>query len=319
MNILVYGWYYSGNIGDDLFCEAFAKLFPSHKFYYTKVITKDHLIDIDAVFFGGGSFLDGEPRIKPDALELLEKKKIFYIGTGTETGIHPIHQSLMKKARLIATRTLTKIDDIKALNPNCINIPDIVYSLSEGKKELSVIPKSMLVLPNIELVPKWNDTHWKNISWENFKIQFAQFLDAAVEDGYTLDFFSMCSNETMNDNWAATEIINKMKNRKSKYHLINVKSNFGNITQLLSQYSMIVSQRYHGVVLAEILNKPYIAIHHHDKIKNCYPNRGNFIPYYEISKHRMFENFLQLKQLNEPFDMNFNELKEQVETLLNSE
>jgi len=307
MNILVYGWYHSGNIGDDLFCEAFAKMFPAHKFYYTQVITIDNLTNIDAVFFGGGSFLDGEPRIKPDALNLLKAKKIFYLGIGTETHIHSIHQTLMADAKLIASRSP---------NSNYIFTPDLVYSLSENKKELPALPKSILVLPNIELVPKWNDPHWKYIAWEYFKTQFAQFLDEAVEDGYTLDFFSMCSNDTMNDNWAAIEMINKMKNRKSKYHLLNLKSNFENITQLLSQYSLIISQRFHGIVLSEILNKPYIAIHHHDKIKNCYPNRGNFIPYYEISKHKIVDNFLKLNQFNDKFDMNFNELKEEVETFL---
>lgn len=315
MNILVYGWYYSGNIGDDLFCKAFTKLFPTHSFCYTKDITKDNLEGIDAVFFGGGSFLDGEPSISFEASEIIKQKKIFYIGVGTETSIHPIHKSLMQRAKLIASRS-SNIEKFKEINSNCIFIPDLVYSLKEDKKELPTIPKSIIVLPNIELVSKWSDPYWKNISWEYFKVQFAQFLDERVEDGYTLDFLSMCSNPTMNDNWAATEIINKMKNRKSKYHLFNLKANFESITHLLSQYSMIISQRFHGVVLAEILDKPYIAIHHHDKIKNCYPGRGNFIPYYEISKHKIAENFLHLNQFNDSIDMNFKELKERVENLL---
>lgn len=312
MKILVYGWYNSGNIGDNLFCEAFSKLFPSHQFSYTKVITKENIADVEAVFFGGGSLLDGEPKIKPDALALLESKKIFYIGTGTETGIHPIHLRLMKIAKLIATRSIGKVDELKAINPNSIWIPDLVYALKEDRQLSPITNKSVIVLPNIELVPKWTDPHWKHVAWEYFKTQFAQFLDTIVEDGYTLDFLSMCSNETMNDSWAATEIINKMKNRKSKYQLLDPKSNFADITNLLSRYSIIITQRFHGVVLSEILDKPYIAIHHHDKIKNCYPARGNSVPYYEISKHKVVENFLQLKQLNDNVDMDFNELREQV-------
>lgn len=319
MKILVYGWYHSGNIGDNLFCEAFAKLFPSYQFQYTKVITKENLVDVDAVFFGGGSLLDGEPKIKPDALQLLEAKKVFYIGTGTETGLHPIHKSLMSKAKLIATRTVNNADELKQINSNSIWIPDLVYALTEDKHSIPIKDKSIVILPNIELVPKWTDPHWKHVAWEYFKTQFAQFLDVMIEDGYTIDFLSMCSNETMNDNWAATEIINRMRNRKSKYRLLDTKSNFENITGVLSPYSTIISQRFHGVVLSEILDKPYIAIHHHDKIKNCYPGRGNFIPYYEISKHKLVENFLQLKQLNNKVDMDFNELIERVETLLNSE
>jgi len=319
MKILVYGWYSSGNIGDDLFCEAFAKLFPSHQFTYTKVITKENLIDVDAVFFGGGSFLEGEPRIKSDAFYLLETKKIFYIGVGAETNIHPIHQRLFKLAKLIATRSPLKVEDLKQLNENVIFMPDIVYSLTEDKKELSKIDKSIIVLPNIELVPKWSDHYWKHISWEYFKTQFAQFLDLMVEDGYTLDFFSMCSNDNMKDDWAAVEIINKMKNRKAKYRLLNSPSSFEEVTKVLSQYDTIITQRFHGIVLSEILNKPYIAIHHHDKIKNCFPNRGNFVSYYEISKHKLVENFLQIRQINNSLNMNFKELIEKVEPLLRGE
>lgn len=318
MNILVYGWYHSGNIGDDLFREAFAELFSSHSFSYTKEINKNNLAYADAVFFGGGSLLDGKPSIASETLEALEKKKIFYIGVGTETNIHPIHQSLIQKAKLIASRS-PNLDKIKDLNPNCIRIPDLVYSLKDKKKRLDTMSKSIIVLPNIELVAKWSDPFWKNIAWEYFKVQFAQFLDEKVEDGYILDFLSMCSNNTMNDNWAATEIINKMKNRRAKFNLLTLKSNFGSITHLLSQYSVIISQRFHGVVLAEILNKPYIAIHHHDKIKNCYPGRGNFIPYYEISKHKLVENFSHINQFNDSIVVDFKELKEKVETLLNSE
>ena len=209
MKILVYGWYHSGNIGDNLFCEAFEKLFPSHQFSYTKEITKENIKDIEAIFFGGGSLLDGEPKIQSDVLPLLNNKKIFYIGTGTETGIHPTHLSLMKKAKLIATRSLGKVDELKNINPNSIWIPDLVYALKEDRQAYPEVFKSVIILPNIELLPKWTDPYWKNVAWEYFKSQFAQFLDVIVDDGYNIDFLSMCANETMNDSWAAREIIKK--------------------------------------------------------------------------------------------------------------
>ena len=85
MKVLVYGWYHQGNIGDDLFMEAYHHLFPSLQLVFTETITSDKLQDVDAVFLGGGSFLLDAPRATDEALQLLKKKKIFYLGVGVES------------------------------------------------------------------------------------------------------------------------------------------------------------------------------------------------------------------------------------------
>ena len=131
-NILVYCWCYKQNIGDQLFIEAFKKIFD-YNFTFTDHIKPHHLNNIDAVFFGGGSFLLGKPDITDAALELIKKKPIFYIGVGVESEVHPIHLDLMKVAKLIATRSSDKIDFLKTINKNAFFVPDIVYSLSNDK------------------------------------------------------------------------------------------------------------------------------------------------------------------------------------------
>lgn len=315
MEILVYGWYHSNNIGDDLFIQSFKKLFPSYNFYFVKEITENNLFNIDVIIFGGGSFLDSNPKISDNALNIIKNKIIMYIGVGTETAISPIHKDLIKISKLIASRS-KNIDNIKNLNSNIIQINDLVFSLKEDKKEISLNKNSILILPNSELLPTNTDSYIKNITWESFKSQFSQFLDFAIDNKYSIDFLSMCSNENINDNWAAREIINKMKNRSSKYRLLEISSNFRTVSQLISQYDIIITQRFHGIVLSEIMNKKYIAIHHHDKLKNCSPASGNFISYYEISKDKLIENFNNLNEIKE-IDINFNELKQRVFEILN--
>src|SRR5579885_2555646 len=129
--VLVYGWYHKGNIGDDLFVEAFQHIFPEFDFTFTDVLTSHQVKDADAIFFGGGSFLHDAPISTDFALKLAKQKPIFYIGVGVEAEIHPTHQELMRLARLIATRSKNQIDRLKVLNKNSLYVPDLVFALRD--------------------------------------------------------------------------------------------------------------------------------------------------------------------------------------------
>ena len=65
--ILVYGFYFKGNLGDDLFVDAFKALFPAFNFTFVDQISISDLQDVDAVFIGGGSFLGDPINIADDA------------------------------------------------------------------------------------------------------------------------------------------------------------------------------------------------------------------------------------------------------------
>lgn len=286
--ILVYGYYgvEAKNLGDQLFQAAFKTLFPQHSFTFTDHITIEHIKGKDAVFIGGGSLLDQGPQITQEALEALLHLPLFYISIGAETNIHPIHQQLIKQAKLVAIRSPQHIEHIKALNTNTIVIPDIVYSLgcvhnSEPKN------KSILFLPNATLIPKWDEPHWKHISWCFFKNEIAQVLEQLYSEDYKVDFYSMCNGNQNNDIWAANEILNTTEHieRSILPHYDDMVANM----MLFSQYSLVITQRYHGAIISEMAGTPYITIHHHDKLKNTYYNGGFFIPYFETSKARLLE------------------------------
>lgn len=297
-NVLVYGWYNHGNIGDELFKEAYLTLFPEINFVFANHINKDNLANKDAVFIGGGSLLDGKPNF---SAEILDQIPVYYLGVGDETNIHPIHQKVLEKAKFIGVRNLNpKI-------PGGEFIPDLVYALKPNLSEK--VAKSVLIIPNIELVPKWTDAQWKYSAWEYFKNQIAQFLDYLVENEYQVDFLAMCQNSTMNDHWAATEIINKMARRSNKLKLISSSSDFSSVSKIVSSYESIITQRFHGIVAAEICQTSYLAICHHDKLKNCYPQRGNFLSYYEIYKDKLIKEFKSLNKLILDQEYDFSKLK----------
>jgi len=292
--VLVYGWYNKGNLGDDLFRDAFQQLFPTFSFTFTDKITLSQVEGADAIFLGGGSFLGESLKIADKkTIEAVKKNKVFYIGVGAETAIHESHKEIMAVAQLVAIRTTVNLDKVKEINSNCIVIPDLVQLLSVTNT-LPKIDKSVLVLPNISVVPKWNDPHWKHVSWDYFKTEFSQLLDQLYEDGYKINFLPMCVNDELNDCWAAVEIINRMRHRNCKY-LLKRHTTLDSAAKLISQYQAVITQRFHGAILAELAGTPSLTIHHHDKLKNV---TGPTLPYYGISKSRLIEelnNTLQTK------------------------
>lgn len=319
-NVLVYGWYNHNNIGDDLFCNAFREIFPNINFSFSDNLTIQNIKDASAIFIGGGSFLSENVKASEECLNILKTKKIFYIGVGVETDIHPLHKELMTLAKLIAIRSPVGIEKIKALNNNVIVIPDIVYAL---KADSSVVrkPKSVLVLPNIHAVAQNMDAHWKHSSWERFKFEFSQFLDYIIEDGYTVNFFSMCNNKQHHDDWTAHEIISNMKYRNGDNLVKSESSNIQDICKLFSKYEVIITQRYHGIILSEITRTPYISIYHHEKLMNSNFNEGIFISMYALSKRILIDQFYLANQIKLSksiaieSDM-FNRLKEEITILL---
>jgi polysaccharide pyruvyl transferase WcaK-like protein len=292
MKVLVYGWYHQLNIGDELFVDAFRKLFPDFQFTFHEKVSVKNLEGVDAVFFGGGSFLLGKPEITEDALKIIKTKPIFYIGVGVESDIHPLHMELIALAKLIATRSPDQVDRLKSINTNVMWIPDLVYSLQNDVQLSNKLNRSVLVLPNISVVPNHLHPYWMHASWNHFKSEFSQFLDVLVQEGYKLDFLSMCRGHQVNDDWAGGEIISHMT-RRGKYLLKDQSMGIGHVTSVISQYSLVITQRFHGIVLAEMTRTPYIALHHHDKLKFTQPRNGYFLSYYSCSKQLLIDSFDQ--------------------------
>ena len=280
MKILVYGWYNQGNLGDELFKQAFTHLFPTYHFEFTDFVTVKQLQDVAGVFIGGGSFL-GEPfRIDPAALPLLMRKKICYLGVGAETDVHSSHQIVMASASFIAIRTPEHLEKIKAINHSVMVIPDLVYCLASDISPRK-IDRSVLILPNITVVPTWKDAHWAHVSWNYFKSEFSQFLDELAESKHSaVNFLPFCVNPQQDDTRAAAELINSTTHR-GFFKIHHHPQTLQDATRLISEYEIIITQRYHGMVLADMIDAKYFSIYHHDKLRD---SKGNDLPYYGITK-----------------------------------
>lgn len=319
MRILVYGHYGKNNAGDTMFEEAFKKLFLEYTFVFTDTITKDKLQGIDAVIFGGGSMLEGAPNIDTNANELLWSKPILYIGVGAETHIHDKHNVLMRCAKLIAIRTPQHLEKIKALNTNVITTPDIVYCLDNSVKN-KPIDKTILILPNMNFVPCHSSPHWKHIVNNLWRDEMAAACDILVDRGYWLRFYGMDQSDTTNDEWAAQDIINAMEHRGSNYIITNYYGS-KSLMELFASFEMIITMRYHGIVMSEMAGVPYISIAHHDKLMGAGSFRtGAFFTTQEASKDRILKTIeAKEKQAKLIMDIDpFIELKKKVKEVLNT-
>lgn len=312
MRVLVVGYYQKSNLGDDLFVEAFQHLFPEIDFVFADQITQQHLIGIDAIFFGGGSFLGEELKTKV-ALDVIKTYPLFYIGVGSETNLHPSHQALLPLAKLVAIRTNANHERQLSINPNTIVIPDLVYALPNSFWREPKTPNSILFLPNINTVPDWKSPHYKYAGWDLFKNEVAQALDGLLEQGWSIDFFSMSSDPHQNDDYAAAEIINRMTVRKPR---VLQETIFPKVLALFASYQLIITQRYHGAILADLAYVPSITIHHHDKLKGT---PGEHLPFYGLNKDDLLQKINNApKELNSlPIDwQSFEILKQMVKASL---
>ena len=285
---LVYGWYGRNNVGDELMRSALEDMFEPNglSLRFVDRLVGTEVEATDAVIFGGGSILYDAPDCDQRAWELMSRNErpVFYLGVGMETNIHAMHLQFMAVARSLITRSETWP---KHLN-NVYAIPDLVYALSGSTPEIT--GSNVLVIPNVEVLPTWSDPHWMHVGWERFKDEMAQALDVICTDrGAPPTFLLMCKNPTQDDRWVAHEIISRMRSRSTLFNVLQAQPTAPGLTALISEFKVVITQRYHGIVLAQMSGVPHISIDHHDKLKKAWPRKGISLPYHGFTKDALLQ------------------------------
>jgi len=94
----------------------------------------------------------------------------------------------------------------------------------------------------------------------------------------------MCKNERQDDRWAAHELIARMKNRSTHFDIVQAHADALGMTSFISRFAVVLTQRYHGIVLSQMAGTPHISVDHHDKLKTAWPQRGVNVSFYGASK-----------------------------------
>jgi polysaccharide pyruvyl transferase WcaK-like protein len=289
VNALVYGWYGHGNVGDELMRVGMTRLLQraGYTATFTDKLLKEDIAKSDIVIIGGGCVLYNTPKVDVGAEALLFSGDVpvAFISVGFETQICDFFERLLKQAMCVLTRSPQCLDKIRALNPMTEVVPDIAYSVMPPCKP-PVEKQGVLFIPNAEVMPRWNAPHWKHLAWDVFRSECAQFLEEISLRKINVTFMGMCCNNDMDDAWAAAGIVSMMQTRSPlmancvTYNSLNV-----------SDYGTIITQRYHGIVVAEAACVPYLSIDHHNKLTHAWPSHGRHLSYYGSNKQDMLSAF----------------------------
>ncbi len=279
--VLVYGWYGHANVGDELMADGLRKILPEHALRFVSRLTTDDLAESDLLIVGGGSFLYAPLNMERDASAILRGIKVVYAGVGIEGDVHPDHLALMARAEGVFARSN------KAGVPNVKIAPDLVYALGQGRARGFCKPKSLLVLPNAETLPTRSSPAYVRPAWEYFKSEFCQFVDEVVADGWSVTFAPFCDDSRRRDSWAAAELIGHCDKRHVLKQLDAswVKDgSFETIAQTFDKHSAVLTQRFHGAVIAQATSTPCVVVHHHDKLGRLDPASFGLVSFYGVRK-----------------------------------
>lgn len=277
--IIILGWYYHGNLGDDSFREAFIQMFPDSILEFVDKIP-ENVNDYDCLIIGGGSFLESE--IKNISMVTIP---IAFVGVGIEAYVAPKNMEALKKAKIVIARNKWE---------NAIIAPDLAYSLDLGIK--SQTTNQITVLMNGYFSPKHNSKEYQLRSWDWFCTELAQSLDKIIEKtNHKIKFASMCVNPDIDDRRAAAYVLDRMYYRSRAeidysdhfdFSFISAKA----ITEI-KKSKLVISHRFHGMVFSSMLGVPFVGITGHDKMENFFKEVGSkaVVPYYGFN-HEVFKN-----------------------------
>lgn len=289
--LLVYGWYGRGNVGDELMALALRKMFVPHAIEL-KFVDHISVADVkasDGIIFGGGSILLDAPSIDTIALGMLlqRKRPTFYLGVGIETNVNIVHKQLLLVARNVVVRSANAPDWLQ--KSTLQHVPDLVYSLGSSAADQIISAGDLLFIPNVEVLPTCSDPHWMHVAWERFKDETAQFFDLLLSEMKVQPtFLLMCKNDRQDDGWAASEIIARMKQRSTRFNVLNANAS-ESLASFVSEHSVVMTQRFHGIVIAQMAGVPCISIDHHDKLKTAWPLFGQSVAYHGVTKDSLFD------------------------------
>lgn len=288
-SVLVYGWYGRGNVGDELMAQALRAIFARTKVQLRFVdrVDEQALQGCAAVIVGGGSMLHGRPDITDGALAMLtsaHRRPIFYVGVGTETAVDPVHAALAAEARAIFTRS----PRAPAWAPHAIVVPDLVNLLTVASTGYAD-DGPVMVIPNVEVVPTWRAPHWSHVAWDRWKDELAQYLDSLVLAQVDVCFMTLCRNPAMDDTWPAHEILARMDRRSTHMRVLQGMPDIDGLVSEMSRCRLVITQRFHGAVVAAMAGVPCVVIDHHDKLRDLHPVNHSSVKYHGATKALIHE------------------------------
>jgi hypothetical protein len=287
---LVVGWYGHGNVGDETFRLAFEELWGSlADFTFVDQVPADVNERFDAVMIGGGSLMDHNipSLIDPQHITI----PIGLIGVGIHSYLHPSPARWIKQAKVVVVRNQSPLNP-----PGAIVAPDLFFACQwpvPGPPPAPT-PGYLLVLGNDFVMTRRDSPAWQVAAWDWFKGELAHTLDQHF-GGMPVIFAPMCTGPGMtmgpdDDRLFAAEIVAQMGAR-DRVTMLSDPADLQTLSGLITGADLIVTLRFHGAVLAAILEAPFVGISMHDKMRSFFEQNDmpNWTDYYGFTGTRLLD------------------------------
>ena len=283
MNIYVFGWYGHKNLGDEAFKTAIRCLWPEHHFHFSdsfdSLLKSPPYIEYEAVFIGGGSFLD--QKIK-NIDKVVQGWPVFFVGVGINGAVTSDNFIALQAAKGVYVRDQKS----KSIFPESVVVGDLVLSMDKHpNKKL----KQVLVLPNSYLSPSYNSQAWVDSSEAWYAHELAKILDSFVEKKAKVIFYPLCIDNSLDDRMQAASILSRMKHRGSSLVEWALTSTPHDLLSILSCSELCITNRLHGGVFSTITRTPFVMVSSNDKMLSyCEEMDVPWLEYYGFSANNFY-------------------------------
>jgi polysaccharide pyruvyl transferase WcaK-like protein len=268
MNIIVYGWYGHGNIGDESFKLAFQKIYPQHTFSFTDTDKDFHEQGYDLCIIGGGDIICKQ---NLDIISTLKCPKIALSVTITRN-------SLIEEINILDFIYTRDVYSEQLLIDygyyNCDYIPDVSLVLDpnveNGKKLIrnyfqesksDQYEKVCSLIVNAHLLPTPESPSKLKSSFDKFINDLAEFMDT-TSMSFLLVPYSM---QYPWDDRVTNSYINSQCKYFNKNAVIFDKLDVQETLDIIGASDLVITTRFHGLIFGLASQVPTITISSHDK------------------------------------------------------
>ena len=294
MNILVFGWYNHGNIGDESFKISFKKVWNIHNFTFVDDITPEISdMNFDLCIIGGGDVICKSNLIKCSKLNC---KKIAISVTITNNSL----TTELKILDYIYVRDELSLNNLKKIGfNNCELLPDISLVLSgnnvNGLKLINESFKTNMsdryekvyaITINAHLLGNYNSESKIKTKFFSFVDEISSFIDNTNASFLFIPFSTRFPSDD--------RISNSYTNSQCKYYnknsVIFDTLSVQDTLDVISACDFNITTRFHGLIFSQCVDTPCITISFHDKFEGYLKTiNQDYINYYDFSLKKINE------------------------------
>lgn len=226
-------------------------------------------MDVDAIVqIGGSLFIQNNSwRNKFNLItkpKVIEGKEVFLLGANfgpyIDNEYYELHKELFRKYSDICFRDKYSFNKFKDL-PNVRMADDIIFGIKEkyenGEKKNNNALISV-IKPSLKSVDGYDDIYYKKMK---------EILERLIDDGMNVTLMSFCKGE--GDEEAIQKIISIVdKKYKCKVSTYNYRGNLDEALKIIDNSKLLVSSRFHGMILGFLYNKHVLPVIYSDKMLN---------------------------------------------------